>query len=83
MQEIDLGEDVDFKVKYKGAEYVLREPTVLEIQAFQTTSEVDSVKAIDSLLQSLGLPANVIPGMGMSKARKLMESIVDIVAKKK
>lgn len=81
IKEIDLGEDIQVKVKWKCKEYSLREPTVDECEALKSTDEqkIDVVK----FLANLGMPADVTKSMGISKATKLVEGLMDLIGKKK
>lgn len=81
MHEIDLGEEITFKVKYKGVEYSLVEPTVAQIEKLRKSEDRDGF--LVDFLNELGLPKDVVSGMGMSKATTLLESITNLVSKKK
>lgn len=77
--EIDLGDDLEFTVKYKGQAYKLREPTVAEIETLQSDEKKDMV----SFLATLGMPADVTKNLGISKANKVVEGMLELVGKKK
>ncbi len=81
MQELDLGDEVQLNVKYKGKEYVLREPTVGEVESINAgdANKMD----VPEFLGSLGMPKDIVRGMGLSKANALVEGLISLVAKKK
>jgi hypothetical protein len=81
MQELDLGDDVQLKVKFKGKEYILREPSVDEVE-FLRGVEGDKMD-VPAFLARLGMPLDVVKGMGLSKAKALVEGLLDLVTKKK
>lgn len=81
MQEIDLGDEVKVKVKFKGKEFELREPTVEEVEKIAADG-VEKMSAAD-FLTKLGLPSDVAKGLGISKARAIIDGITDLVTKKK
>lgn len=81
MYEIDLGSEVQIKIKYAGAEYLLREPTVEEIEAYQ--NQEGKGVSLAGLLEQLGMPKEVVGKMGVSKARQLVEGLLDLITKKK
>lgn len=80
--EIDLGQDVAFKVKYNSKEYTLREPTVKETVAFRDVGNEDQY-AVLKFISSLGLPLEVAEAMPISKIKKLIEALVGAVQEKK
>ena len=82
MQTIDLGDELKIKVKYKGAEYELREPTVKELEAFKNL-DANSSDSIGTFLTGLGLPEGFYQDIGASKALQLVESVFEILTKKK
>ena len=82
MTKIDLGEDIVFTVKYGGAEYSLREPTVSEIEMFKENGEQGSAPVI-GLLNKLGMPESVLNKMPVSKIRKLVDGLVGGMTEKK
>ncbi len=81
MQEIDLGDEIQIKVKFKGKEYTLREPTVGECENLKETESASL--DVPGFLSTLGMPAEIVKGMGLSKARALVEGLMDLVTKKK
>jgi hypothetical protein len=82
--KIDLGNELVIDVAYAGQEYKLREPTVGELDQFRAANiEVDGVSPIVELLTRLGMPKEVILKMGMSKARQLVDGLMDVLTKKK
>lgn len=86
MHLIDLGEDLAIKVKYKGREIDLREPTLKEMESFNSLSkdaESDSVEFISTFLCQLGAPDDFAKTLGISKAKRLLEEIVELLTKKK
>lgn len=83
MHVIDLGDDVKFEVKLKGETYHLREPSVAELRVFKDASDDASVDALSDLLAKLGMPQEVVQSLGVSKAKALIEGLLDLVNKKK
>jgi hypothetical protein len=83
MHKIDLGDEVKIEVSYKTEVYTLREPTVAELESFKSADEAGSVDALINLLEKLGMPKDVVMGMGMSKAQQLFEGLVAVITKKK
>ena len=84
MYKIDLGNEVEFEVNYAGQTYKMREPLVEEVDAFRTKGVTDdSSKVLVNFLEALGMPADVVNKMGMSKAKMLVESITEFINKKK
>lgn len=81
--EIDLGDEVKINVKYAGKEYGLREPTVEEMEKFKGQDGVSAFDSVVGLLVTLGMPKDVVLKMGMSKARGLIDGLMDLVTKKK
>jgi hypothetical protein len=82
MHIIDLGEDVKFKIKYRGQEFELREPMVKEIEAFKSGESSDQ-NSLDVFLTGLGLPQGMVGEMGVSKARQLIDGLLEMLTKKK
>lgn len=80
--EIDLGDEIKIKVKYATKEYSLREPTVSEVQKL-SESDKKSFDAVTEFLEVLGLPRDIISGMGVSKASKLVDGLTDMLVKKR
>jgi hypothetical protein len=78
--DIDLGDEVKVKVKWKGRDYELREPTVAEVEKI---GEGAAQMSVIDFLTKLGLPGDVAGAMGVSKARALIDGITDLVTKKK
>lgn len=84
MQEIDLGSELEIKVKYAGAEYALREPTVAEVEQFSKEDIASGgIETLVVFLERLGMPREVIMGMGMSKAKQLVDGLMELLTKKK
>jgi hypothetical protein len=83
MHTIDLGEEVKFKVVYKGQEFTLREPTVGEIEKMKSAENMDSADFIAGFLNQLGFDGELVKGMGVSKAKILIDGLTDLVTKKK
>lgn len=81
--EIDLGEDVVFKVKLSGKIYELREPTVKDVKVLQTAGEGDSDEAILDFIISLGMPKDVANNLGLMKLQKLSKGLVSTFDEKK
>lgn len=77
---IDLGDDdVKFTVKYKGQEYNLREPLVSEVESLKDGDKLNAPE----FLGQLGMPSEVVSSMGISKARALIDGLMELVTKKK
>jgi hypothetical protein len=84
VHEIDLGDELKISVKYAGQTYSLREPTVSEIDAFrEQATDADSMQKLVALLERLGMPKGIVEKMGMSKARQLIDGLLDLLTKKK
>ncbi len=81
LHEIDLGDEIQIKVTYKGKAYTLREPTVGEVE-FLKDNEAAGLD-VPIFLSKLGMPADVVKNMGMSKAKAVVEGLMDLVTKKK
>ena len=77
-QVIDLGDEIKFTVKYKGKEYVLREPSVAEAESLK-----ENPNGFLDFLAQLGMPKEVLMAMGLSKAKALVEGMLELVTKKK
>lgn len=82
MTEIDLGQDLEFKVKYSGKDYLLREPTVAEIEKFKD-SEAVKKDGVIGFLAALGMPEDVVKAMPVSKLKKLVDGLVEGLSQKK
>lgn len=78
---IDLGDEVKLKVRYAGKDYNLREPSVGEIEGLKN-SDSDKID-IPEFLSKLGMPSEVTRAMSLSKAKMLMDAMMDFVTKKK
>lgn len=83
MFDLDLGDDLTFKIKSSGKEYTLREPSVAEIDSFRGNAEADGAKVLVRLLTTLGMPEDVVLNMGMSKAKRLVDWMLEELTKKK
>jgi hypothetical protein len=79
--EIDLGDNIVFKVTYAGKEFRLREPTVREVQNFKDKEE--GADLVTELLTKLGMPKEVLEEMPVSKIKKLIDGIVGGMSEKK
>lgn len=78
--DIDLGQDVEFVIKYNGASYKMREPSVRETMALKdSTSNEDLIQ----FLAKLGMDAKVLESMPISKMKKLVESMLGAISEKK
>lgn len=80
--DIDLGQDVVFKVSYNSSIYELREPTVGEMQGLKKKMEDDEM-ALIKFLANLGLPESVGSGMPVTKIKKLVDAMVGAISEKK
>lgn len=81
---IDLGNELIVKVKYAGSEYSLREPSVAEIDAFRSKdADKDGAAVLIAFLTELGMPNEVVKKMGMSKAKQLVDGLMEFLTKKK
>ncbi len=81
MQAIDLGDELQIKIKYKGVDYILREPTFGEVEKLQG-DEVNKIN-LPEFLSGMGMPIEIVRAMGMSKVKALVDGIMDMVTKKK
>jgi hypothetical protein len=84
--DIDLGQNVAYKVKIDGKEYELREPSVKDVMHFQESmkdGEQESVSKTISFISDLGLPLEVCENLGLSKLKKLVDSLVGELNEKK
>lgn len=86
MQEIDLGEDIEFQVKYRGAVYQLREPSAKEISSYQKRLEgagaEDATSALLAFVSNLGMPIDIAEAMPASKLNALVRGLLDGMSKK-
>lgn len=80
--DIDLGAKSVFNVKYNGATYSLREPTVKETLSLSESTEGDKTFVLKFLV-SLGLPEEVASSLEISKVKVLMEALVGSITEKK
>jgi hypothetical protein len=78
--DIDLGQDVEFVVKYNGASFKMREPSVLEATSLKDGT--DTMSIVD-FLNKLGLPTEVANKMPVSKMKKLVETMLGAISEKK
>lgn len=78
--DIDLGQDVEFLIKYNGASYKMREPSVKETMALKDSN---SNEDLIQFLSRLGMDANVLEAMPISKMKKLVESMLGAISEKK
>lgn len=81
--KIELGEEIKVDVAYKGKTYVLREPTVDEVESISDNNQSGDKLRISEFLVKLGLPSEVVKSMGASKASTLIERLMDLITKKK
>ncbi len=80
--DIDLGQDVSFKVTYNGSVYMLREPSVKEVMGLKDMDAQDQ-NAILSFMDNLGLPVAVSEKMPISKVKRLIDTLVGAISEKK
>lgn len=78
--DIDLGQDVEFVVKYNGASFKMREPSVLEATSLKDGSDTISIV---EFLEKLGLPKSAAEKMPVSKMKKLVETMLGAISEKK
>jgi len=73
MQEVDLGNELKYKIKYGGTEYVLSAASVQEIMDLQSVSEDKEVlgKTLD-FLEAKGMPREVTGSMQLAHLEKLV-----------
>jgi len=75
--EINLGEDIVYKVTNGDETYMLREPSVEEVKGF--SDKEDDRTSVDSffdLIITLGMPEDVARKMPVRKVTKLCEGIL-------
>lgn len=87
MNTIDLGNDVEFEVKYAGAVYALREPSAREMNEYQKALKADEknergIELLIDFVSRLGLPKDVAEKMPGSKLNRLVSGLVEGMAKK-
>jgi hypothetical protein len=80
--EIDLGADTVIKVKWRGQEYSLREPTVRELEQFKESNKDESSKVFE-FVEMLGMPKGVIDDMPASKAKHLFDGLLGAITQGK
>lgn len=78
--DIDLGQDVEFVIKYNGASYKMREPNVKETMALKDSNSNEDLIAF---LGNLGMDVGVLEKMPISKMKKLVESMLGAISEKK
>lgn len=78
--DIDLGQDIEFNIKYKGATYKMREPSVKEAASL---GDSENSMEVIQFLSKLGLPEQVLSDMPLSKMKKLVESMLGSIQEKK
>ncbi len=81
--EIDLGNEVVFKVKLNGEVYSLREPTVKDIRVLNQKGEDKSDESVIDFIVSLGMPQKIADNLGLMKLKKLSEGLVSTFQEKK
>lgn len=82
--KIDLGEAVKFEVSFSGKMYSLREPTVKDIAAFQSSSEEGKdVNSFINFVVSLGLPQEIAEQLGVTKLKRLADGLLSELQEKK
>lgn len=79
--KIDLGNEVEIEVSYKGKAYKLREPTVDEVDKLDANEDGVKIDIIEFLTR-LGMPQDVVRGMGVSKAKALLDGMISLISKK-
>lgn len=82
--EIDLGQDVEFVIKYNGASYKMREPSVEETMSLRaSTDNASDMGSVIKFLNTLGMPEPVLVKMPIGKMKKLVESMLGAIQEKK
>lgn len=74
--DIDLGNEIVFKVKLNGQTHEMREPTLKDVKNFQAGSAENAEQGFLDFVVSLGLPLDVAENMGVTKLKKLSESLI-------
>lgn len=77
---IDLGDEVEIKVKVGSQEYKLREPTQADIEILQGE---DKNNAFYEFVEKLGLPTDVSRSLGLMRLKKLADGLTGILEEKK
>jgi hypothetical protein len=80
--EIDLGQEIEFKVKMGDKVWLLREPTLKDVKHFREKSENEDDAFIDFLVK-LGMPRDAAESLGILKLKKLAESLISSFNEKK
>lgn len=80
--EIDLGQEIVFKVKLGANCYELREPTLRDVKKLRAQDD-DEEKAFEDFLIDLGMPKDVLENLGVFKLKKLSESLISTFNEKK
>jgi len=80
MQELDLGSKKYVNVKFNGESYKLRFPTILEAKdltsKFSESSESDQLDLTISLIESLGLPKDIINQLDIDQLTSLVNCLM-------
>ena len=83
MIKIELGQETSFEVEIGGKVYNLREPSVEEIDRFRDSSADQGTNIVTQFLSTIGMPEDVVKKLPMSKARRLIDGMMDELTKKK
>jgi hypothetical protein len=82
MTEIKLDAASEYKVTVGGTFYMLREPTVGEVEVFKN-DETDGVEGLVKFLAGLGMPVEATKALTVSNLKKLVNGIVEGLSEKK
>jgi len=75
--DIDLGGEIVFNVKLGDKSYQLREPTLKDVKSFKISTDGENAEdAFIDLVVGLGMPREVAEGLGITKLKKLSESLI-------
>lgn len=68
-----------YKVSIDEKIYDLREPSIMELQALSKAREEESIKEVINLIDSLGIPSDVVNTLSL----EAVESILNLIIPKK
>lgn len=81
MHTIDLGEEVKINVKVGGQSYELREPTQADLERLQKAG--DDPEVFNDFVSALGMPRDVVEGLGVIRLKKLADGLTGALTEKK
>lgn len=84
--EIDLGDEVKITVKISGKNYVLREPTMDDVNMMSKIDKADPVGAntvFKKFVIGLGMPEDVVNALGVLRLKRLTEGLTGALDVKK